>query len=62
MIERKRMRLLVGLALCFCFITGCSDKGNQVIDTTNRTPPPDAKELQDYNAAMEAAAKQPPAP
>ncbi len=56
------MRRLLVLALGCCVLVGCSDKGNQVIDTTNRTAPPDAKELHDYNAAMEAAAKQDPAP
>jgi len=29
-----------------------------VIDTTNRPPPPDAKEMEEYNVAMEAAAKE----
>ncbi len=55
------MRRLLVLTLCCCSLAGCSDKGNQVIDTTNRTPPPNSKELEDYNAAMEAAAKQDPA-
>jgi hypothetical protein len=56
------MRSTLSFAFLLCLVSGCTDKSNQVVDTTNRRPPPDAKEMQDYNAAMEAAAKENPSP
>ncbi len=52
------MRHYRWLALVLCLLSGCADEGNQVIDTSNRRPPPDVKEMEDYNAAMEAAGKE----
>ena len=56
------MRHILKFALLLCLFAGCSDEGNQVIDTTDRRPPPDASEMEDYNAAMEAAANEDPSP
>ena len=52
------MRHCIKLVLLLCLLSGCGDDTNQVIDTTNRPTPPDAKEMEEYNAAMEAAAKE----
>lgn len=56
------MRHTIMLVLLFGLLLGFADEGNQAIDTTNRRPPPDAKEIENYNAAMKAAGKEKPSP